>query len=1203
METAFDQFWKLVFGALSLNPEAFIKINVLPLGTKAALAIVLMAGLAQAIGQCVVLFINRVKPFRFLLSLGIASFLFLAAFGFWAGSVWLVANFILRIPVDWITIHRTLGLSYAPLLLGFLIALPYLGVPISVMLSIWALLAEITGLKTVSGMDEWQAFVCSGLGWFVFQALERTVGQPVTQLGNWIANTVAGTQLVRDEEGLEEIVMQGNPPTVDSVSREILAEANATSDIRKISGVQFFGIALAVFAIVVLFAPGTQDRIFTWYVALGETLRVIVKLLCIALLALLFSILLTPLESLWWWAGWNQGSALKYPPGEPVRPVDDPKNVARYILYLDGINQGTGQYVPIVENFLQTLANALPSNMLVVQGIMPYSVDNRGLDEDRPLAFLWRYITKMGLKSASNPLGFFVNLRNVFAVAVSADARYGPLQNQGLAQVLFSSLIRFGYPLGSGVPVTVIGYSGGGQMSMGSVTALKRSLGNTPVDVISLEGVIAGNTGAMCADHLYHLIGDNDQVQKIGPIFFPGRWPISVLSNWNCARRRGKITLISLGPVGHTGPKGPMSDTYELPDGRTALEQTVDVMTGILTGDWSVTGLDPDDFQTASNYERYQAGLFNQSSYYPLQVEINSQFYRPIGNWVGRLILPPEEKRAELQGVWLEIHHADPQHQHRIGQIAILRWSDLESVNNYVKLVTVDVEFIDQAYASEKQGNIHPDRVNRWPQVDPLESLAGARPEDDIVVRLPDPVVIEDNGSSATVLYIKRDPIQISGRFYAVVKFVQFLGGDLFAVRHYNRISRKFNGPEEVVYVPSVIASREGVLPATNQGLEKSPVNSTGWYIYGSKNHQDQFVVQALAPFKLFSLQPDRVIKGKKATVNFINFHAWDNTVDNKGHAYSTLLDPTEVDPDEPELEQPEHWREGDRALLMHVFGGRGGQHGEFAPLGMYFGHFAFGIAQVIYDPLIDDLRFEIEYRQIYTHNSGGLTSGSLAWMRYMGDRQWGWLGTRPVADMLIRFSPLLDDYNFGGIRFSPLSYVMRELDVMAARYRTGDGTGTTVVSSVNSCVQDSSQALYSALRRMIAEFQVNPLILRWLREHPDHEQTQRFSLLSDLVDSLESYLLPFDKARADWRYNIPTLGYSPVETPAQTLKKTIASWETLLPRWTADQIAMIFLQLGASLWVLRTNQVGGDNPDIEPIAPTDFGWAVPKIKRVKRVF
>ncbi|WRH65984.1 MAG: hypothetical protein RSE13_20115 [Planktothrix sp. GU0601_MAG3] len=41
----------------------------------------------------------------------------------------------------------------------------------------------------------------------------------------------------------------------------------------------------------------------------------------------------------------------------------------------------------------------------------------------------------------------------------------------------------------------------------------------------------------------------------------------------------------------------------------------------------------------------------------------------------------------------------------------------------------------------------------------------------------------------------------------------------------------------------------------------------------------------------------------------------------------------------------------------------------------------------------------------------------------------------------------------------------------------------------------------------------------------------------------------------------------------------------------------MIFLQLGASLWILRANQVGGHDPTLKPLIPTDFWFGVPKLK------
>lgn len=42
-----------------------------------------------------------------------------------------------------------------------------------------------------------------------------------------------------------------------------------------------------------------------------------------------------------------------------------------------------------------------------------------------------------------------------------------------------------------------------------------------------------------------------------------------------------------------------------------------------------------------------------------------------------------------------------------------------------------------------------------------------------------------------------------------------------------------------------------------------------------------------------------------------------------------------------------------------------------------------------------------------------------------------------------------------------------------------------------------------------------------------------------------------------------------------------------MLPRQGHDQISRIFLDHGASLWFLRTNQIGGEDPNIEPVAPT----------------
>ena len=207
--TAIDRFWDLFSGAILLKSEAFSLIQTLPLGERAAVYTVLLAGFSQAMGQGIVLFTNRVRPFRFILSLLIATILFVFGYIFWATSTWLASKLLFSEYTSYFSVARTLGLAYAPQTLSFFVALPYLGVPISVLLSIWSFLAFLTGLKVALGIGLWQAFWCGVLGWVAVQVLQRTVARPVAAAGRWVANTAAGVNLVTDLKDLEKIVQTG----------------------------------------------------------------------------------------------------------------------------------------------------------------------------------------------------------------------------------------------------------------------------------------------------------------------------------------------------------------------------------------------------------------------------------------------------------------------------------------------------------------------------------------------------------------------------------------------------------------------------------------------------------------------------------------------------------------------------------------------------------------------------------------------------------------------------------------------------------------------------------------------------------------------------------------------------------------------------------------------------------------------------------
>ena len=1231
--TALNSWYGIIGGAFALKFDAFQRIATLHNGLWLALLIVVLSGLSLAVGQSIVLFINRVKPGRFAFSLLLNAALFTFGFLFLALSTWLIGLLPGLVSVPLPTLVTVLGLGYAPLLFGFLGALPYLGYPIGNLLSVWNLLAMVVGFAAVAQIEAGSAIVYVALGWVVKQLLERTIGQPVTRLGRSLAERVAGVDLADTPQELMERVLAGVRPTQPSieatqtplpavrqliqvsgrsapeaaraVAQTLTTQPTASTNLTVTQGsnaanplVQLdhktrnipqpvkLSLSLLVMAIVfviilVLLRP-IHNNLFGWHRELPSLFRLMFDLGWIGIGAIVFAGILAPLESLGWWAGWY-GDELDTMTDSGATEVASPVNsrsIDRYVVYLDGIAQSGSEYTPDIEDFLMALKPALPQEMELVQGLMMYSVLNKPLDEDRPLAFLWRLADKVRWSNPAALLGLLVNLRNMIIVAVSSDKRYGPIYNQGIAQVIFDGLIERGYQPDSGVPITLIGYSGGGEMSVAAAPYLKRSIG-APVDVISIGGVMSANNNILKLEQLYHIVGDKDMVERLGPIMFPGRWKIFPLSFWNRSKRKGNITILSAGPVGHQVPGGYLDPQAKLPDGRTHLQQTIEMILQILQGK-PLDAEQPIPRQT-SNYALYQTAAFNRPDYYPIAQTVDLQWYRPIGNWMGRLILPAPDQRSQVRGVLFEVHYAPSEHRHLIGQTVKLRWADQPRVRQAVKAVTKDLHFsADAEFGSLYGGTIHPDRLNHWRQVDPLESLAGSHPTDDMIVMLDQSV--EVNGDT---LYIESTPIQITGRFYALVQFRQPVAGtDQFQVTHFDRASRQFSGKAEVMHLPQVVLAKAyGSYPSTTRGLEKSPFNEMGWYVYGAKDAQGRFVVQAIAPRVLFRLQPDIVLFGYEAAYTYIRKRAWADIAEQKGKITSVLCTSQSNSSDAEIQAAIDHWRVGDQALVLHTYGGIGGKQKEpAAALPIFFGHFAYGVAKVIHEPLADEPRFDIYYHQVYTQNTDGLVAGTLHWSRYMGDRQFGWLGTRPTCDILIKLDAFTDAYAIGNSTVSPLELMMRQLQVMTARYRIGDGTGGTYVGPANNCSQDSNQALFASIRATAHTLQENPQLLQLLFQEAG--QKQRFRKLQALGRDLERTLQPLGGPRADWEKNEYNLGSTLEDNPLQNLWTGLGSWRTMLPRKASDAIVRKFLKYGASVWVLRTNQVGGYDPDIEPIAP-----------------
>ena len=1242
------QFGDLISGSFSLSQAAFRRLVSLPEGKTLAFLVVLAAGLSLAVGQSIILFINRVKPVRFVISLLLNAILFVFGFLFLVFSTWLIGWLPGFTQIPWRDLVQALGLSYAPLMFSFLGALPYVGVPILNGLSVWHLLSMVAGVSAIAQVGATNAFAHVAFGWFTLHSLEGTIGQPIAQLGRRLTQSVAGVDLVNKRSELADVVQAGSKtrsaPLRSDMGRSVKVSAGdaATESILRSDAAipqpfeadiadtptpsasaalqipsqdtetigvrlehRFQGLhqvirlglillgMLLLFLIVALLMRPIRLTLFTWHENLPRVVRWFFDLTWIGVVAMVFAGLLAPLEALGWWAGWYGdevdtwgGSNAPSMPDQTLlnqsRAVGD--RPSRYIVYLDEVGQSGEAYTPDIVDFLQALQPVLPKDMELLQGLMLYSVFNRGLGEDRPLAWVWRLADKMRWENPMALLGLMVNVRNAWVVAVSADKRYGPIYSQGIAQVVYNGLIQRGYRSGDGTPITLIGYSGGAQMSVATAPYLKRALG-ADIEVISLGGVMSANNQFLKLEHLYHLVGEKDSVAGLGPILFPGRRKWFPLSYWNRALRKGKISEISLGPVGHQVPGGIMDPNAFLPDGQSYLQHTIAIILSILQGNFLVTS--PPHHRQISNYELYKQAAVNNYTYYPLDQTVDAQWYRPIAPWIGRLILPQPSERSGLHGVWFEVHHAAPGYESLVGQRVLLRWANDPTVKQRVRAVTHNVNFsVDAEYSSRYGGTIHPERLNRWQQVGPLESLAGSRPTDDVIVMLEGEIEIETLTNKGTALYIYNQPAEITGRYYGLVRFeAPVANTDRFQVKHFNLVTRDFDGLTEEVRLPDVILSQSaGSFPSTTHKLEQSPLNETGWYIYGAKDANGYFVVQSLAPRSLFRLQPDRVVFGNKASYHYIRQESWANAVEQKGRISSVLcVGHRQTEDNQAAIDD---WQLGDRALLIHVYGGIGGNKKEpAAATPIFFGHSSYGIATVVHDPLSDERRFEIQYHQVYTHNTDGLTAGTIHWSRYMGDRQFGWLGSRPVCDILIKFEPFTGSFDINGTKRSALSNMESQLEAMTARYRIGDGTGATYVGPANNCAQDSNQALFASIRSLSQAIDANQTLLEnWLTNNP--AQAQSYQQLLDLKAKLYGKLQPLGAPRSDWETNEFNLGTTLEDDPLRNLWTGLGSWRMLLPRKASDTIVQAFLEYGASVWVLRTNQVGGYDPDIEPISP-----------------
>jgi hypothetical protein len=158
-----------------------------------AFGVVMVAGISLLLGHSVILFLNQIRPSRFLFSLVANGLLLAIGWVIWSAAVWGVGSLLFARAPSFDLALKVIAFSYAPLAFAFLSLMPYLGPFVLRLLYAWSFLIAIRAIALTFDVHAWQALLCVGIGWLLLVLLTSTVGRPLIALQDWLWHRITGT--------------------------------------------------------------------------------------------------------------------------------------------------------------------------------------------------------------------------------------------------------------------------------------------------------------------------------------------------------------------------------------------------------------------------------------------------------------------------------------------------------------------------------------------------------------------------------------------------------------------------------------------------------------------------------------------------------------------------------------------------------------------------------------------------------------------------------------------------------------------------------------------------------------------------------------------------------------------------------------------------------------------------------------------------
>jgi hypothetical protein len=207
MLTLVERTFEAIGIALSLSP-GLLRLATDPGGlNRVALAVAGLGGASLLLGESVVLFLNRVPPVRFALSLLLNGMIFAGELTVWAATIWWLGTWGLGADVTLSTMVNLVALGAAPFVFGFLVLAPYMGPAIARVLWVWSLLITVRAVAFGLGTGIALAAAMAGLGWLLVLGLSRTLGRPVIRARNLAWESLVGPRTHTHARDILELAM------------------------------------------------------------------------------------------------------------------------------------------------------------------------------------------------------------------------------------------------------------------------------------------------------------------------------------------------------------------------------------------------------------------------------------------------------------------------------------------------------------------------------------------------------------------------------------------------------------------------------------------------------------------------------------------------------------------------------------------------------------------------------------------------------------------------------------------------------------------------------------------------------------------------------------------------------------------------------------------------------------------------------------